>query len=307
MSKEQAGFLGIDIGGTRTKFCITTANNIVHRYVIATEADQGQQASLENIWGCAKSLINQAPIAISAIGIGICGPTNFYSGTLITSPILVGWEEVPLRQLFQKNCSLPVFVDNDANLAIWAETIQGAAKNARNVVGFTVGTGVGGGIVIDGSIHRGSHWYGGELGHMTVNPDGRTCPCGNRGCLTIEASAKSIVERYAKLTGTFEISSKQIFCQAKYGNDLSLQAIQPMLAALSIGIANVLNIFDPDFVVIAGGPTTAGPWLLNLLTKQVQQRTFDGLLARTKIVFAELGEWAGAYGAAALAANLFRP
>lgn len=304
MTERLSGFLGIDIGGTRTKYCIASADgHIVTKHVIDTLANQGQAAVLERIQDSTKRLLHQGSVSISSIGIGVCGPTNFDLGTLITSPILVGWENVPLQALFQNSCQLPTFVDNDANLAIWAETVYGVAQGATNVVGFTVGTGVGGAIVINNLIYRGSHWYGGELGHMTVTPNGRVCPCGNRGCLTMEASAEAITEQYVLLKGTV-LSSKQIFDLASQRDATAFQAIRPMVTALSIGAANVLNIFDPDCLVIAGGPTHAGQWLLDLIIDQVQQRVYRGLLSQTKVAFAQLGEWAGAYGAAALAAAM---
>lgn len=305
MKNEKLGFLGIDIGGTQTKFCITTASaRAVSKQAVPTLAQRGQVATLKNIVDVAADLIGQAPLTVTAVGIGVCGPTDASSGSLITSPILTGWQMVPLRELFQSNLSLPTFVDNDANLAIWAEAIAGAAKGARNVVGLTVGTGVGGAVIIDGSIYRGSHWYGGELGHMTVVPNGSDCPCGNRGCLTIEASSKSLVNRYAQMGGYVGSTPKQIFDQAKAGDPIATEAIRPMIDALSIGIANVLNIFDPDFVVIAGGPTNTGVWLLDRLRDQVQARVFNDIFKQARIVFAELGGWAGALGAGALAAAL---
>ena len=299
-------YMGIDLGGTRIKGCVTThEGDIVTQTVISTDPHSGQQAVLDRALRLSEELLAKAKVRVNAIGVGICGPTNVDKGILITSPILVGWNNVPLRDIFQDRLAIQTIIDNDANLAILGETFSGVAKGARNVIGFTVGTGVGGAVIIDGNIYRGSHWYGGELGHMTVKPNGHPCPCGNRGCLTVEASSKRIIERYAQFANCSSVTLKEVFNLAKENDRQAYAAVIPMVEALAIGVANVLNVFDPDYVVIAGGPTRTGRWLLELLIENVHGKVFGDLSRQVRVEFANLDEWAGAIGAAGFAYQFF--
>jgi glucokinase len=234
------------------------------------------------------------------IGIGVCGPTDFKNGLLITSPILQGWNSVPIRSIFSENLKLPVVVDNDANLAIFGEYKVGAGKGFENVVGLTLGTGVGGGIILGGKIYRGSHWFGGEFSHMTVRNDGELCLCGNKGCLTVEASTNVVVERFFKQTGRRE-SPQDIF-RMDWDKDVhALKAIAPYIDAVSTGIANILNIFDPDCVLIGGGVANVGEKLFRKIDENVKRKIFADLYLNSRIILAQLDSYSGAVGAGILA------
>ena len=299
-------FLGLDIGGTYIKACVIDENGVQsHKVIEKTNATEGKDAVLERVVVIAQRLIQQAqPRIVQGIGVGICGPTNSATGTLITTPILIGWTDVPISAILSDACHLPVVVDNDANLALYGETWLGVAQSKHNVVGFTVGTGIGGGIIINDQIYHGSRYFGGEVGHMTVRPGGRLCPCGNHGCLNVEGSTQATIERYQQSKSCLdEVSMQTIYEEAKQGEHASLKAIAPTIEALSIGIANLMNIFDPDIVIIAGGLTLAGEWIRQRIAESVQQRVYPDLFTNVPIKLATLTDMAGAIGAAFLASK----
>jgi glucokinase len=301
-------FLGIDIGGTRIKAgLVTSKGKIISQESKDTLSWRGKEAVLQDLKVLIKKIISgPGKNSVRAIGIGICGPTDFETGTLITSPILENWDNVPIAEIIRKDCNIPVLLDNDANLAVFGETWVGAAQGMKNVVGFTLGTGVGGGIIIDGNIYRGRHFYAAELGHMTVIQGGMLCACGNRGCLTVEASIKATIERFQRETGTKElVTVEQILQQSRRGHKPSLNAVMPMVEAIAVGIANVMNIFDPDCIVISGGPTKSGNWLLNLILDKVKGKVFHGLFRGSNIVFSKLHDLAGVIGGAGLAYKVY--
>lgn len=304
---KNSGFCGLDIGGTYTKAVVTTADGeILLRRKRETRGDLGPEVALSEIEAWVGELIEETlSVSVKGLGIGICGPTDFANGTLLTSPILIGWHGIPVKSRFSASLKLPVFVDNDANLAVLGETWIGAAQGKENVAGFTLGTGVGGGVVLRGELIRGSHSFGGELGHMTAVNAGRHCDCGNCGCLTAEASSQALMDRYQQhAIESNGFTSQHIFDLAARQDPVALSAIEPMLEALAIGIANVLNIFDPDCVILAGGPTNTGEWFLEQLVKRVGTKVFPELFAHSTVLYAKLGEWAGAVGGAKLAADL---
>lgn len=293
-------YLGIDIGGTNIKLCTLDAkDNIVEEESYPTRGNRPYRDVLNEIIEKYRQT-QKSQQGIKAIGIGICGPTDFKQGLLITSPILKNWQNVPIRRIFSEELKIPVVVDNDANLAIYGESVFGAGKGLCTIVGFTLGTGVGGGIVIDGQLLRGSHFFGGELGHMTVNTNGIQCNCGNRGCLTIEASSDRVSSIFLDETGTKE-SVKRIFELAWNKDEHALRAIDPFVESMATGIANVLNIFDPDCVILTGGITKSGENLLNVINVRVRAKVFSELFEHSRIFLAKLGEFSGAIGAAVLA------
>jgi glucokinase len=292
--------LGIDIGGTNIKICVVdVCGGVIEKDSFPTQGNRPYSVVLNKIIEKSKQVM-LVHKNIRGIGVGVCGPTNSDQGLLITSPILKNWSMVPISQMLSDKLNIPVSVDNDANLAILGEYKYGAGKGYMNVVGFTLGTGVGGGIILDGKIYRGRHWFGGELGHMTVKTRGIQCLCGNNGCLTVEASTHRITSKYSEETGNKE-NVQKIFELAWNQNPHALRSIDPFLEGVSVGIANVLNIFDPDCIILAGGIANAGERLLDVIVKRVKAKIFPGLNMYLKITTAELGEYSGAIGAAILA------
>jgi glucokinase len=185
--------IGVDLGGTNIKSAVVDEHGtVLRRLVVPTEANQGQAHVIDQIALAVNQVRDECDANVIALGAGAPGPMNWQTGVVYSPPNLPGWKNVPLADEISKRTGLPAFVDNDANVACWGEFYAGAGKEAHTLCCFTLGTGVGGGIVVDGALVRGIDGTAGELGHICVMRDGRACGCGARGCL----------EAYASVTGT---------------------------------------------------------------------------------------------------------
>jgi glucokinase len=249
---------------------------------------------------------------IAGVGIGSPGPLDREAGMVLVTPNL-GWKNLPLRQLVSAATGLPATLDNDANCAIYGEWWVGAAKGSRYLVGITIGTGIGGGIVLDGKIYHGAGDAAGEIGHMTIDSTGRRCKCGNYGCLEAYASGPAIAARAVEgveagadtklpdyVGGDLaKITAQTVYEAAHDNDDFALEVVRDTAKFLGAGVANLINIFNPDTFVIAGGVTLAGDKLFLPLKAEVKRRAFKPAWERCKIVPAELPGTAGVYGAAA--------
>jgi glucokinase len=250
---------------------------------------------------------------IAGLGIGAPGPLDTKRGVVLLTPNL-GWTNFPLRDRLQTELNLPATLDNDANCAIFGEWWRGAARGARHVVGLTVGTGIGGGIVLDGAIYHGASDIAGELGHMTIDSTGRRCKCGNYGCLEAYASGPNIAARAVEgieagadtalptyVHGNLERITAQVVYEAAHdGDEYALEVVRDTAKFLGAGVSNVINIFNPEVVVICGGVTLAGDRLFVPLRSEVKRRAFKPAVEVCRIVPGELTGTAGVYGAAAV-------
>jgi len=244
-------------------------------------------------------------------GVGAPGPLDTKRGIVLLSPNL-GWVNLPLRQLVQDGLAIPTAIDNDANCAVLGECWMGAARGARNVIGITIGTGIGGGIVVDGRLYHGASDCAGEIGHTTVEVNGRRCKCGNYGCLEAYASGPAIARRAVEaieagqpsrlpeyVNGALEkITAQTVYQAAHDGDELAEEVVGDTAKFLGAGIANMINIFNPEIVVVFGGVTYAGERLFAPLRREVAKRAFKPAVAVCRIVAAELIGTAGVYGAA---------
>jgi glucokinase len=224
----------------------------------------------------------------------------------------LGWVDFPLRDQLQNGLGIPTALDNDANCAVLGEWWQGAARGVQNAIGITIGTGVGGGIVVDGRLYHGSSDCAGEIGHTTIEVDGRRCGCGNYGCLEAYASGPAIARRAAEAVasgvpsklGAYvggalgQITAQTVYQAAADGDELALEVVHDTAKFLGVGIANMINIFNPEVVVVFGGVTRAGDNLFVPLKREVARRAFKPAVAACRIVAAELSGTAGVYGAA---------
>jgi glucokinase len=230
------------------------------------------------------------------IGVGAPGPLDRERGIVVTTPNL-GWTNFPLRDVIAERTRLPVRIDNDANCATLGEWWLGAAKGAHNVIGMTIGTGIGGGVIIGGRLYHGSSDVAGEIGHATIDITGRRCKCGNYGCLEAYASGPSIADRAREaLTGDdclmvrmaggdpSRITAATVYEAAKRGDDTALDVVRETSRFLGAGVANLLNIFNPDVVVICGGVTQAGETLFAPLRREVVKRAFKPAVEACEIV-----------------------
>jgi glucokinase len=247
----------------------------------------------------------------AGIGIGAPGPLNRATGTVIQSPNL-GWRNFPLRDLISNAVNLPAVLDNDANCATYGEWWLGAGRNVENLIGLTLGTGIGGGIVLNGEIFHGVSDAAGEIGHMTIEANGRKCPCGNYGCLEAYASGPAIARRaiegleagveslLSDLVGDHveKITAATVYEAAINGDPYANEVMRETAKFLGAGVANIINIFNPDMIVISGGVTKAGDHLFVPLRSEVRRRAFKSALDACQITAAQLPGTAGVIGAA---------
>ncbi|MFH1763185.1 MAG: ROK family protein [Gemmatimonadota bacterium] len=250
---------------------------------------------------------------VAGIGIGAPGPLNRKTGVLLEAPNL-GWRNFPLRSLVSEGLGLPAEVDNDANCATYGEWWMGAGRGSTVLVGLTLGTGIGGGLVVNGELHHGVSDAAGEFGHTTIDSTGRKCKCGNYGCLEAYASGPNIAARAVEgieygaesvlvelVEGDLEkITAATVYEGVVLGDPYAHEVMKETAKLLGVGVANLINALNPDVVVIAGGVTRAGDHLFIPLRKEVRRRAFRSAVDACRIVPAELSETAGVVGAAGI-------
>ncbi|MGH7548942.1 MAG: ROK family protein [Gemmatimonadales bacterium] len=308
--------VGIDIGGTNVVVGTVAedGSEVLGLVSEPTIAEQGADAVLTRIVRLARA--SQAAARgkeIVGVGIGAPGPLDTTRGIVLLTPNL-GWTNYPVRDRIVEALGLPAALDNDANCAIFGEWWRGAARGADYVVGLTIGTGIGGGIVLRGEIYRGASDIAGEVGHMTIDSTGRRCKCGNYGCLEAYASGPAIAARAIEgiqagvetslptyVNGDLSKITAQVVYEAAHdGDDYALEVVKDTARFLGAGVANLVNVFNPQVVVICGGVTLAGDRLFAPLRSEVKRRAFKPAVDVCRIVPGELTGTAGVYGAAAV-------
>ncbi|HPF61172.1 MAG TPA: ROK family protein [Gemmatimonadales bacterium] len=310
--------LGIDIGGTNLVVGAVAidGSRVVGNHSRPTDASRGPDAIVDDLVAMAShardQLAREVPgAALEGVGIGAPGPLDTKTGIIALTPNL-GWVNMPLRARLGERLDLPAALDNDANCAVLGEAWVGAAREARYVLGVTIGTGIGGGIVLDRRLHHGASDCAGEIGHITIDMDGRRCGCGNYGCLEAYASGPAIAmrareqirsgaeSRLADLVGgdLEAVTAQTVYEAASIGDDLARDVVRATAQYLGTGIANLLNVFNPDLVVVMGGVTQAGDGLFEPLRRVVAQRAFKPAVDACRIVPGTLSGLAGVYGAA---------
>jgi len=319
-SLEKKYSIGVDLGGTNIVSAIVNyQGKIVSRLKVPTLAEKGKEATVKRIIEAIHKNIAQSTITpddIIGIGIGAPGPLDIKRGIINFAPNLPGWRDIPLKKILEDEFNMKIVLENDANAAAWGERCFGAGQGINNLVCFTLGTGIGGGIIIDGKIYHGNNCGAGELGHMTVNKDGPRCNCGNYGCLEAYSSATGVKNRIKSrikegIKSDFlnfdsddelldSIRLKSIFETARKGDKLTKDIVEEAISYLGIAIANITNILNPEMVVLVGGITNEGDKLLIPLKEEVKKRAFYSNYKSLKIVIGELGGNAGVLGAAAL-------
>lgn len=319
-SLEKKYSIGVDLGGTNIVSAIVNyQGEIVNSLKVPTLAERGKEATIKRIIEAIHKNIVQSSVApdnIIGIGIGAPGPLDIKRGIINFAPNLPGWRDVPLRKILEDEFNIKVVLENDANAAAWGERYFGAGQGVNNLVCFTLGTGIGGGIIIDGKIYHGNNYGAAELGHMTVNKDGPRCNCGNYGCLEAYSSATGIKNRiknrikegikskflnFDNDDELFEsLRLKLIFETARKGDKLTKSVVEEAISYLGIAIANIANILNPEMVVLVGGITNEGDKLLIPLKREVRKRAFYSNYKSLKIVIGKLDGNAGVLGAAAL-------
>ncbi len=311
--------LGIDLGGTKILTAVTnTQGEMLSRDHSITPAKEGQEAVVKSILESVGRALDQARISapdLTAVGVGAPGLSNPETGILFTSPNLPGWKDVPLRDIIEEGLGKKAFLINDANAAAVGELYFGAGRGARNFIYITVSTGIGGGIIIDGKIYTGSIGTAGELGHMVIDDGGSLCNCGNRGRWEALASGTALA-REARLktkdgaTSSIlqlaggdlgKINAEVIHEAAQAGDSLANELIARTAYYLGVGLANLINIFNPEVIIIGGGLSNIGDMLLKPAFEEAGRRAFKPAYQAVRFARAELGRNSGVLGAAAFA------
>ena len=302
---------GIDVGGTTVKMGLfTTEGELLDKWEIPTRKEDGGAYILNDVAASVEAKLAEKNIAkedVAGAGIGVPGPT--LDTGYVSICVNLGWKDKNPANELSELLSIPVKAGNDANVAALGEMWKGGGEGYLDVVLLTLGTGVGGGIIINGEIAPSHRGVGGELGHITVNPDEEaTCNCGNHGCLEQYASATGVVRIAKKLLAaskeesslrTLEtVTAKYVFDAAKAGDHLAVEAVEVLGKYLGLVVANVALTVDPDVFVIGGGVSKAGQVLIDVITKYYHK--FAKIIGdnKAKVVLAKLGNDAGIYGAA---------
>lgn len=311
--------LGVDLGGSKILTAVTDSQgNMRSRDYRVTPAGKGLEAVIQEILLSAGRTSDQAGIAIAelaAIGVGAPGISNPETGVIFTSPNLPGWHNVPLRDIIERKSGKKTFLINDANAAALGELYFGAGRGARNLIYITISTGIGGGIIINGELYTGAIGTAGEVGHMTIDHNGPLCNCGNTGCWEALASgsalakeAKHRIEEGAKTSildcasGSVEnVTAQVIQTAAGYGDPLAKELITRTGYYIGVGLANLINIFNPEVIVIGGGLSNMGAMLLDPAFTVGGERAYKEAYRAVRFAMAELGGNSGVLGAAAFA------
>lgn len=313
---------GVDLGGTTTKIAfITMDGDIVHKWEIPTDNSNEGQNITTNVAKAINEKLNalgESNDRLLGIGMGAPGPVDYETG-IILNVVNLGWQDnYPLKESLEAASSLPAAVENDANCAALGEMWKGAGNGAKNLVCVTLGTGVGGGVIANGSIVQGKNGAAGEIGHITVIPDGGApCNCGKTGCLETVASATGIVrlaneelskgesngELAERLAANGKITSKDVFESVENGDPLANKVLKEVTFHLGFVLASIANTLNPDKIVLGGGVSKAGTILLDAVTENFAKFAFSAVRDSTKLALATLGNDAGVLGAAWLIKN----
>jgi glucokinase len=318
-------FVGLDVGGTSMKAGVV--NDLGHPLAhtsLPTEAYKGQDHGLARMAETIRAAVAAARLDmadIAAIGVATPGTMDIPGGLILDPPNLKPWRNVHVRQYVQDTFKVPTAFQNDANAAAYGEYWVGAGRGVHSMVLFTLGTGVGGGIVIGDSVLEGQHSHGAELGHFKIEMTApRQCGCGRWGCLEAYASATAVVKRTLEalakhpgesslskfLAAQEEITSQAVFAAGAAGDAIAGKIVEDTAFYLAVGAMNMMHTIDPDRVVFAGGMIAAGEPFLERIRFHVKQLAFPVPAEKTQVLFAELGNDAGFIGAAACGRQLFR-
>lgn len=293
-------YLGIDLGGTFVKLGICTRGGEVKDTLsIPTRPDRGPENTVQRI-GEAADTLQKKNGKVKACCAGVPGPLDLERRILMRANNLPGWSQVRFPQMLGNRLAMPTYMENDANCAAWGEFISGAGRGFRSLVLYTLGTGVGGGIVLNGELWVGASGAAGELGHMTIDPNGPPCGCGQRGCVEQFASASAVAQRYGRGT------AKDCFEAAKAGDPEAVAVVEWSTEGLSLGVANMIHVLHPDIIVLAGGMAQAGDYLLEQVRARVKKKVFGVFIEKILIDVSKVpGDDAGWLGAALWAARKY--
>lgn len=308
--------VGVDLGGTNLKAgVVTTAGEIIARDRAKTLSEEGPRAVVKRMSDLSRTVASKAGAKMDdviAVGVGSPGPLSALRGVVIFTPNLPGWTDIPVAQWMREDLDRPVFLENDANSACWGEFWLGAGREVTSMIIVTLGTGLGGGIVHEGKLMRGSTESAGHIGHVIVEPGGRPCGCGGRGCVEQYASATAVARNAREHLAAGEhsrfltkppdqITARDVAEAAEKGCTLCNDILTQAGRYLGMALADMANVINPDLAVIGGGMANAGERLLAPVRDQVHDHALEVAAEHMRIEPAALGEDAGFVGAAGLA------
>lgn len=295
--------IAIDLGGTNLKTALLDSHcNIRNKNVLKTRSLGKKDELMKGIVYSINDILVRNKLKkrdILGIGLGLPGPIDVERGIVHFLPNIPGWRGIKLKNILESKIGLPVFLDNDANLMSLAESRLGAARRFRNVVCVTLGTGVGGGLIIDGRLYRGSTFNAGEIGHIPVNENGPRCNCGGVGCLEVYIGNNKIMQRAARLFGR-HISLEELSALSKKADRKARKVWVDTGRYLGIALAGVVNTLNPDCIVIGGGVANAGKVLFDAIKTTLLKRAMSVQAKHVKVFKSSLGNDAGLIGAAIL-------
>jgi glucokinase len=317
-------YLGIDLGGTYIKSGVVNGDGrSLSSISFETEADQGPEVGLDRLVEAGHRAVQASGLGwdqIAAVGLGSPGTMDLEAGLLLEPPNLHGWNDLPIRRLLSDRLKKPTVLQNDGNAAAYGEYWAGAGKGARSLVMFTLGTGIGCGIVVDGLIIEGRHSHGAECGHIIIQMENaRQCSCGAFGHLEAYASATALVKRAAEALQLENspsllreidpqaLSGRAIGIAAESGDPLARRLMRETAHYLAVGAVCVMHTIDPDLVLFGGGMIAAGGAFLDDIRSDIRAMAFPVPAARTRIEYAQLGSDAGFIGAAGCARRAYGP
>ncbi|TAM38595.1 ROK family protein [bacterium] len=296
----KSSIIGIDLGATNLK-CALLDNDlkIKAKNYFNTKSFDNKLKLIQGITDSINNFILLHGISrnsVSGVGIGLPGPVDTFKGVVHFLPNIPGWKEVRLKEILERKTGLPVFIDNDAKLMALAEYRSGQAKKYKNALCLTLGTGVGGGLIINGSLYRGGDNAAGEIGHLPLNEKGPLCPCGGSACLEAYIGNASILKEARKLFGP-RITLEKVSALAKANNSKAIDLWIKVGERLGIALSGVINLLNLDVIVIGGGVSDAGKVLFESVRKTINLRAMSVQAKRVKIFKARLGNDAGIIGA----------
>ncbi|NEZ47462.1 ROK family protein [Clostridium niameyense] len=303
-------YIALDIGGTEIKYGLVNEDGFINSfYSKSTFASKGASYLLENIKSIIEELIVESKKnnrKIKAIGISTAGQVNSDTGEIIfATEAIPGWTGVKLKSIIEEEFNYPCTVENDVNCAALGEMWQGAAKREKNFLCLTLGTGIGGAIIIDGKVFTGNSYSAGEFGHITLYPNGEQCNCGQRGCFERYASTSALVNRAKKILikdnynniDIDNINGKFIFEKAQNGEKIYLDIIDKWTYDIALGLKTLVHIFNPSLILIGGGVSAQKEFLTDRISNHLSKMIMPSFNKNLKIKTAECGNKAGILGA----------
>jgi glucokinase-like ROK family protein len=321
LDPQRGKFVGIDLGATHVGFLVTDfACGVLHEVEKPFDISISPESGLKQIDGYLRAMLTELSLDLSdllVIGVGIPGPVVSEQGLVISPPLMPGWENYPIRAQLEEMWKLPVSLNNDAELGALGEWAYGAGRGERHLAYIKVGSGIGAGLLIDGKIFRGATGSAGEIGHTTIRDDGPLCNCGNHGCLETLAGGKAIAKRaieavqsgrrtmMASIEPVDHITARDVADAAHRGDLVAQQIMKDAGTYLGIAIASLVNLFNPNMVVVGGGIAQMGDLLLQPIRQVVQQRSLRSSAQAVRINTSVLGRRSSSMGAAVQALNTF--